>query len=186
MQKLQIRNATESDVPTLCQLGRQTYRETFMEDFGIEYPPEDEAAFIEGAYSEPVFLNYLRSPYYQTLLAEVDGSAIGYALAGKNSLPHLDAKVGDGELKRLYIIRAAQGSGAGLALFVRSIQWLEQTFPAHPIWLGVWEKNERAQKFYFKNGFEKVGSYIFRVGSVEEIDWILRRRPLAVDPSYSS
>jgi ribosomal protein S18 acetylase RimI-like enzyme len=174
-QNFQIRKGGVNDLPALCQLGRQTYRETFMEDFGITYPPEDEAAFIEGAYSEAAFLGYLRSSDHQILLAELEGTAIGYALAGKNSLPHPDAKPGDGELKRLYIVRSAQGSGVGRALFQEGLQWLEQSYPAHPIWIGVWEGNERAQQFYFKNGFKKAGSYIFHVGTVEELDWILCR-----------
>ena len=45
-------------------------------------------------------------------------------------------------------------------------------------WLGVWERNARAQAFYRKQGFAPVGTHTFVLGSDEQTDeiWV---KPLA-------
>jgi ribosomal protein S18 acetylase RimI-like enzyme len=43
------------------------------------------------------------------------------------------------------------------------------------IWLGVNEENARAQRFYGKHGFERVGSKRFLVGGRLEHDWVMER-----------
>ncbi len=47
---------------------------------------------------------------------------------------------------------------------------------ARELWLGVWERNERAQAFYRKCGFEKVGTQIFVVGSDPQTDHVMLRQ----------
>jgi ribosomal protein S18 acetylase RimI-like enzyme len=44
---------------------------------------------------------------------------------------------------------------------------------AHELWLGVWERNPRAQAFYRKCGFEKVGTQIFVVGDDPQTDHVM-------------
>ena len=43
------------------------------------------------------------------------------------------------------------------------------------IWLGVWSGNDKAQAFYAKRGFAKVGEYRFRVGETLDHEFIMRR-----------
>ena len=45
------------------------------------------------------------------------------------------------------------------------------------IWLGVWERNPRAQAFYRKWDFRVVGDHIFVLGSDPQTD-LLMERPL--------
>ena len=44
---------------------------------------------------------------------------------------------------------------------------------ATTMWLGVWERNARAQAFYRKHGFGKVGRQVFVVGSDPQTDDVL-------------
>ena len=46
---------------------------------------------------------------------------------------------------------------------------------ARELWLGVWERNERAQAFYRKCGFRKVGTQIFVVGTDPQTDHVMLR-----------
>ncbi len=48
-----------------------------------------------------------------TWLMELDDDAIGYATAGPCGLPHEDARPDDGELYRIYVLKAFQGGGRG-------------------------------------------------------------------------
>ena len=51
------------------------------------------------------------------------------------------------------------------------------------IWLGVWERNPRAQAFYRKHGFVPVGTHVFMLGTEPQTDqiWVrnARRTPNA-------
>jgi ribosomal protein S18 acetylase RimI-like enzyme len=49
---------------------------------------------------------------------------------------------------------------------------------AATLWLGVWERNPRAQAFYRKYGFVDVGAHTFILGSDHQIDRLMAR-PLA-------
>jgi ribosomal protein S18 acetylase RimI-like enzyme len=47
---------------------------------------------------------------------------------------------------------------------------------AAAVWLGVWERNPRAIRFYERNGFAAVGDHIFQLGSDPQRDLIMVRR----------
>jgi ribosomal protein S18 acetylase RimI-like enzyme len=171
---LSIRTASAADAAILAELGERTFRETFVEDFAVPYSPSDVATFVAETYTEAALDKYLRDAAYRHFIATDDDRPIGFALVGPNGLPHGEAREGDGELKRIYVIREAQALGAGRALFDAAVGWLEAAGPRR-VWLGVWSGNERAQRFYAKRGFVKVGEYRFRVGETLDHEFILRR-----------
>ena len=43
------------------------------------------------------------------------------------------------------------------------------------MWLGVWEYNPRAQRFYEKNGFRVVGKHTFVLGSDPQTDLLMQK-----------
>lgn len=166
----QIRRASIADARALAELGAQTFTETFAH----LYPPEDLTRFLAEAYGLPRTLADLRDPAKAAWLIEQDGVTLGYALAGPCALPHPDVTPGCGELKRLYLLRSAQGGGLGGRLFTTAIDWLQRDGP-RSIWIGVWSENHGARRFYGRQGFEKVGEYGFEVGNTVDLEFILRR-----------
>jgi ribosomal protein S18 acetylase RimI-like enzyme len=44
------------------------------------------------------------------------------------------------------------------------------------IWLGVWEKNPKAQKFYEQWGFERFSEHIFQMGEESQTDWLMKKK----------
>jgi ribosomal protein S18 acetylase RimI-like enzyme len=42
------------------------------------------------------------------------------------------------------------------------------------IWLGVWEENQKAIRFYKKNGFVEFGKHIFRLGDDDQTDIMMK------------
>jgi GNAT superfamily N-acetyltransferase len=100
---------------------------------------------------------------------------VGYALAGPCDLPHPEVAPGDGELKRLYLLRAAQNHGLGGRLFEAALGWLLAEGP-RTVWIGVWSENYGAQRFYARRRFERIGEYGFPVGDSLDKEFILRRR----------
>ena len=166
-----IRRATVDDAPRLSDVAERA----FVQAFGHLYPPADLARFLADSYSVEQHTKYLADPNCAMWLVERDGQALGYALAGRPcTLPHDEVQPEDGELKRIYLLPAAQGSGIGGQLIQQAFDWLEQDGP-RTLWIGVWSQNFGAQRFYKRLGFEQVGNYEFLVGSVRDPEFILRR-----------
>lgn len=120
-----IRRATVDDAPALSALAARTFTETF----GHLYLPQDLQAFLEEAYTVERQRVILAHPDYAVWLLELDGEAVGHAAAGPCGLPHPDVKPGDGELKRLYLIKTQQSCGWGSRLLETALAWLEREGP---------------------------------------------------------
>lgn len=167
-----IRRASVDDAPTLSALASRT----FVETFGHLYPPHDLQAFLDEAYAVQRQAVILGHPDYAVWLLEHDGQAVGHAAAGPCGLPHPDVQPGDGELKRLYLLKERQSCGWGSRLLETALDWLERDGP-RTLWLGVWSENFGAQRFYARYGFQKAGEYLFPVGAINDLEHILRREP---------
>ncbi|MFT3756695.1 MAG: GNAT family N-acetyltransferase [Pseudoxanthomonas sp.] len=167
-----IRRATPEDAETITQIASAT----FVETFGHQYPPEDLDHFLRTSYALEAQRRELQDPRKAMWLLEHDGIVVGHAFAGPCGLPHPDVVQGDGELKRLYVLREHHNGGWGSRLFATAMEWLERDGP-RTIYIGVWSENYGAQRFYARHGFEKVGGYKFPVGNTLDDEFILRRRP---------
>lgn len=165
-----IRRAGPADAARLAAIGRAT----FTEAFGHLYPAADLEAFLDEAHTETRARADLADPAKAAWLVEAGGRMLGYALAGPCELPHPDVAPGDGELKRLYLLKAAQTGGVGARLIAAVIDWLERDGP-RTIWLGVWEENLGAQRLYRRWGFTPAGAYDFWVGGTVDHELIFRR-----------
>lgn len=165
-----IRRATPADTDRARDLTMRTFAETFAH----LYPPDDLAAFFRDTYARAKFQQLLASEVHALWLLERDGQAIGHALAGPCNLPHDEVRPGDGEIHRLYILRAHHNGSWGGRLMQTALEWLERDGP-RTLWIGVWSENLGAQRFYGRYGFEKVGAYLFAVGATRDHEFILRR-----------
>jgi len=165
-----IRRAGPADAETLSRIASRTFTETF----GHLYPDEDLQAFLRDSYAVAKQAVILGHPDYAVWLLEHDGEAIGHAAAGPCGLPHPEVAAGDGELKRLYVLKDWQNGGWGGRLFATALDWLQRDGP-RTLWIGVWSQNPGAQRFYARHGFEHVGDYEFPVGRVRDHEFKLRR-----------
>ena len=126
-----IRDAVPADAPALAALKLATFRETFLEGFGIPYPPRDLAIFEEESYSVAKVSAELADPAHRTWVAEADGDVgetgrlLAYAHVGPCKLPHPDVRPGELELYQIYLRRQVQGTGLGKALMQRAMGFLE-------------------------------------------------------------
>lgn len=169
-----IRLATPADVDALARLKLETFRETFLEEFGVPYPPDDLTVFEAEAYGRDKVRDELADPGRTTWVAHADGDLLGYVHVGPTKLPHREAEPHHGELYQLYVRRPAQGMKLGGRLLALALDHLTATRPG-PIWLGVWSGNHRAQAIYAAFGFVKVGEYQFPVGAWRDDELIFRR-----------
>lgn len=174
MTEVLIRSARADDAKALSDMGWRCFLATFIDGFGIPYPPSDLEAFFQSAWSPDAFARKLEEPGAAWWLAERDGALLAFANAGPNGLPHPDARPGELELRRLYVDATAQGLGLGTKLLTLSLDWMA-AHTTGALWIGVWSGNARAQKLYAAHGFETVGGYQFAVGGWLDDEFILRR-----------
>lgn len=166
-----IRHADASDAHALAELAARTFEETF----GADNRPEDMAIHLTRAYGPSQQLEEIRNPGVTTLLAEVDGRLAAYAQLRAGSNPECVTGAKPVELWRFYVATAWHGRGVAQAL-MKQVELEALRRGGETLWLGVWERNERAKAFYVKVGFMDVGSHIFTVGSDAQTDRILMRQ----------
>ena len=167
---LSIRRARVEDANLLAELGAQTFAETFTED----NTPEDMAAYLTASFNHEKLTEELTDPLSIFFIAEVDGNAAGYAKM--HSGEALDGIEGQKpiELVRLYVSRKWLGRRVGQALMQRCIDEARE-MGFQTIWLGVWERNNRALAFYRKWDFWEVGEHVFQLGSDPQRDILMQR-----------
>ena len=165
-----IRRANSDDATLLAELGAHTFQETFAAD----NTSEDMIAYVAANFSIAQQAGELAHPASTFLIAEVDGQAAGYAKLHAGEPPKEINGAKPIELVRLYVSSEWFGRGVGEALMRACLD--EARSAGHEtLWLGVWEKNARAQAFYNKWDFRAVGEHIFQLGSDAQRDILMER-----------
>ncbi|HKY26980.1 MAG TPA: GNAT family N-acetyltransferase [Pyrinomonadaceae bacterium] len=167
---LTIRRGTVTDAGLLSELGARTFSETFAAD----NTPEDLAAYISTSFNVIQLTSELEDPASTFLIAEVDGRAAGYAKLHYGEPAKGVEGVNPVELVRLYVSREWLGRRVGEQLMRACVDEARQA--GHDsIWLGVWERNARAQAFYRKWDFRDVGEHVFQLGADQQRDIAMER-----------
>ncbi len=170
--RLHIRTATPADAELLAELAERT----FCDAFAADNSPDDMAAYVREAFSVDRLEAELAKRANTFLLAFAGDSTdpVGYAKLRDGAVDPGVTGPDPVELHRLYVDQKAIGSGIGAAL-MRVCLDTARSAGRRTLWLGVWQQNERALAFYRKWGFEIVGDHVFRLGSDEQLDFIMAR-----------
>ncbi|HET6982044.1 MAG TPA: GNAT family N-acetyltransferase [Myxococcaceae bacterium] len=157
----------------------------FHEAFAAENTPEDMRAYLAEHFTEAALARLLADPASEVLVLEDGGAPVGWAhLAGGGPAPRSpDApppRGGELEVRRFYVEARLHGTDAAPSLLVAALE-RARARGAEAVWLAVWEHNARAQGFYRKHGFRRVGTKDFPLGSdVQTDDVLLRPRSFGV------
>lgn len=165
-----IRPATRADAALLAELGARTFYDTFAPHCSAE----DMAAYLTEAFGPAIQATELADEARRFFIAEVDGQAAGYAQLHVGDVPECVAGAQAIELARMYVAKEWFGQGVAHALMRTCIDEARDA-GYRTMWLGVWERNWRAQAFYRKWDFQVVGSHIFPVGSDPQVDLLMER-----------
>jgi diamine N-acetyltransferase len=145
---------------------------TFVEAFQDQNTPQDMAFYINEAFDAKKLSEELEDKSSRFFFLLRDLIPIGYA---KINLPPTDGPNGkEGmELQRIYIDSAHQSGGMGAFLLDYIVKFARELhIPS--IWLGVWEHNPQAIRFYQKKGFQMVGAHDFMLGASLQTDYIMQ------------
>ena len=170
LKDLVFRHAVAEDAEPLAEFAARIYYETFA----AVNTPENMQAYLAGAFTMPQLQSELSDPQASFLLSEAAGKLVGYAKLSAVEPP--DCVTGEDpiELVRFYIDQSWHGSGLASALMELCLSEARQ-LGFKTMYLGVWEKNLRAQAFYRKWKFSRIGEHVFYMGDDPQIDWWMTR-----------
>lgn len=168
MPDFSIRTANLEDIPRLTIAARKFFDETFSS----QNDPETMQDYLDASFTEDKFISQFLADDSTFILAEANSEIVAYARLRKN--PEVNPWLGDLhiELERFYLDATLHGSGLA-GLLMQEVFRIAQG--SGWIWLGVWEKNPRAIRFYEKHGFEVFASHPFRMGDEIQTDLLMRR-----------
>lgn len=164
-----IRTATIEDAPLLAKMGR----EAFSAAFGDQNTSENMAAYLSGAFSNQIQAAEIIEEGSVFLVAETEAKeAAGYARLYGGVPPTCITGTKAVELVRFYMMPRWIGKGIAGQLMQACLNtaW---GGGYDVVWLGVWQQNPRAIRFYQKWGFNIVGSHPFLLGTDLQEDWLM-------------
>ena len=158
------------DLDTLQTISERTCRATYE----ALNEPDHFQRYVEKAFSRHQLQQELAIPNSDFYFAYA-----GDALAGYIKVNYSCAEAGlsakeSVELERIYLMRLFQNQGLGEQLIQQAVQ-LGTIAGFKHLWLGVWQKNPKAIRFYQRQGFEIIGEHDFFIGEDCQKDWIMRK-----------
>ena len=166
-----IRFANEKDAELIADMSRQTFYDTFA---GVN-TKEDMDKFMNEQFTRKALIEEVGAKNNIFLLAYDEGKPVGYARIRENNNPPSLGSSNAMEIARIYAATNAIGKGIGKMLMQKCIE-IAKARNRELVWLGVWEKNQRAIDFYPKWGFEKFADHDFVLGNDVQKDWLMKKR----------
>lgn len=164
-----IIKATSIDVEMLQKISKQTFFEAFADDNS----EENIQKYLISEFSIEKLKKELNSKNTEFYFAFYNQKVIGYLkLNFENSQTELKF-TNTTEIERIYVLKEFYGKGVGNLLLKKSIEMAHRQ-KTNFIWLGVWEKNFRAIRFYEKNGFKQFDYHVFKLGDDLQTDFLMK------------
>ncbi len=169
---MNIRVATIKDAEILAKIAWKSFYDTFHDH--PQNAPEDLKSYMDEAFTVEAISAELTEKDTIYFVTEIENEMVGFAKLKQNSREDSISGENPIELCRLYALHEFIGKGIGKSLMLKCLEFAKEN--NHDIfWLGVWEFNYNAQKFYTKFGFEKCGEHIFQLGNDPQTDLLMEK-----------
>jgi ribosomal protein S18 acetylase RimI-like enzyme len=169
MNTLEISLTKHSEINELQKISK----DTFVEAFSNQNSKENMRKYLEENLSIQQLTNELLNSESLFYFARMDDKIIGY-LKVNFGKAQTDFKVDDFiEIERVYVLEEFHGKEVGKKLLDKAIE-ISREKNAKTLWLGVWEKNYKAIRFYLKNGFVEFGKHPFILGDDIQTDILMK------------
>ena len=157
---MHITRITGKDSQILAELAKQT----FLESHGHSATPEDIHDYIAKTYNEDAILNEINDPgnlYYFIFKGE---RPAGFSKIVMNA-PYPGSDINNiAKMDRFYLLKEFYNQNLGAVLFEFNMKLCREN-NQKGVWLYVWTENDRAVRFYLKQGFRINGSHNFRISA---------------------
>jgi len=170
MKNTYITSASVEDYKSVQLIGR----ETFYETFAAGNSEENMQNYLSESFSDQNVKEELSNEESLFFIAWEEQVPIGYLkLNTGNAQTELKDPLAM-EIERIYVKASHHGKRIGQLLYDKALEIAKQQHK-QSIWLGVWEENPRAIRFYAKNGFVAFDKHVFKMGNDEQTDIMMRK-----------
>lgn len=168
MKNILIQQVALEDIKQLQAISKQT----FCEAFSSENTEENMKQYLASAFSIEQLSKELAEKKSEFYFAKLGHQIIGY-LKINTGQSQTEMEENALEIERIYVLKDFYGKKVGQLLYEKAIA-LAQQIKVDYVWLGVWEENPRAIRFYEKNGFKAFDKHVFKLGDDEQIDLMMK------------
>lgn len=169
MKGLVIHEVDIRDVERLRKISIKTYKQAF-DSTNTE---ENMLDYISKSFSIEQLTKEIENRYSEFFFAEIDEEIIGYLKLNfgmaQNEFQNDDSL----EVERIYVDETFHGKRIGQLLFDHAINRAKEKNVQY-VWLGVWEHNPKAIRFYEKNGLEVFDQHPFAMGDEVQTDLLMK------------
>ncbi|MFN8256117.1 MAG: GNAT family N-acetyltransferase [Bacteroidales bacterium] len=166
---IDLRLCTSSDLDELVWISRTTYYDTFKDS----NTGRDMEIYLEKNMSPQVLEKELDNPDSFFYFVTVEGQLAGYFKMNRGAAQIEQFNANAVELERFYLLEEFKGRNIATLMLGKAIEFALSE-KAEFLWLGVWERNFRAMRFYEKNGFVKFGKHDFVMGEDVQTDYLMK------------
>ncbi len=168
--KLTFKQCKKEDLKELMSIARSTYYDAFI----AENSAENMKLYLDFAFDKEKLSTELENEETEFYFAYLMDELVGYfKINWEKTQDNINDKEAV-EVERIYVMREFQRKKLGQQMLEKTIE-LSKSKGAQYIWLGVWEKNIKAIRFYERNGFEKFGEHDFMLGNEKQNDILMKR-----------
>lgn len=150
-------------------------RQIFSEAFADTTSEANMKAYLDSSFAHDKLLAELEDPCSRFYFALSAGKVVGYLKLNTGDAQTEQELTAALEIERIYVLAAYHGQKVGQALLNKAFE-VANALQCKNIWLGVWENNQRAIRFYTKAGFTVFNSHIFRLGDDEQTDLMMKKQ----------
>ncbi len=147
--------------------------DTFVAAFGKDNKPDDFKTYIDAAFNEKQIRSELMDPKSEFYFVKVNGVMAGYFKLNEHEAQAEPFGKDSLELSRIYILNDFKGQGLGTECLNKIIS-IGRKKKKFWLWLGVWQLNVQAVRFYERHGFVKFDTHAFYIGKDRQTDWLMR------------
>ena len=170
IQKIQIVEVVLADLPLLQEISKRT----FYDSFAALNTAENMQYHLDNHFTWEKLSAEIFNRDSKFFFAIHEGVPVGYLKINKGSAQTVLPNDHAFEIERIYVDRLSKGKGIGKT-FISKTTELANASGAKYLWLGVWEHNEPAIRFYEKNGFEKFSKHTFELGDDAQTDLLMKK-----------
>jgi len=167
---IRIEKIGPDDMATLQEISRSTFFETFA-DSNSE---SDMQQYLNGNFALDKLAAELGNENSLFYIAWDNGAAIGYLKVNTGEAQTELREEHSLEIERIYVLNEYHGKKVGQLLYDQALE-VAGHLGKTSVWLGVWEENPSAIRFYEKNGFMAFGTHVFKMGDDEQTDIMMRK-----------
>jgi len=168
--ELRFQKCIKNQLNQLVEISRTTFVAAFLE----ENNSIDFNTYINKAFSIATISKEINNADSYFFFVYLEKELVGYFKLNE-FMAQTDFKDVSGiELQRIYIKKEFQGKNIGSHILLRAIEIAAQKRKSY-IWLGVWEYNLDAIRFYRRHGFTKFGTHPYYIGNDKQTDWVMKK-----------